>query len=150
MSAASRPACEVVERYVTPRAARNKNLQWRLIVNQETSGNTSSREGAEYLRGVQVVRVGQCVRPGRRCAGAAQGPRYGQESECRQLYCTVLYCARSPSAGSCSWTRGWWPAAPTPAPSPQTPSASPPAAPAPSATPGGRGAGLGRLQAFVR
>ena len=116
----------MVERYVTPRAARNKNLQWRLIVNQDTSGNTSSREGAEYLRGVQVVRVGQCVRPGRRCAGAAQGPRYG----------------RSPSAGSCTWTRGWWPAAPTPAPSPQTPSASPPAAPATSATPGGRDVGL--------
>ena len=104
MSAASRPACEVVERYVTPRAARNKNLQWRLIVNQdtsrETSGNTSSREGAEYLRGVQVVRVGQCVRPGRRCAGAAQGPRYGQESECRQLYLDTRLVARSPDTGA--------------------------------------------------
>lgn len=100
MSAASRPACEVVERYVTPRAARNKNLQWRLIVNQDTSGNTSSREGAEYLRGVQVVRVGQCVRPGRRCAGAAQGPRYGQESECRQLYLDTRLVARSPDTGA--------------------------------------------------
>lgn len=108
MSAASRPACEVVERYVTPRAARNKNLQWRLIVNQDTSGNTSrdtsgntsSREGAEYLRGVQVVRVGQCVRPGRRCAGAAQGPRYGQESECRQLYLDTRLVARSPHTGA--------------------------------------------------
>ena len=99
MSAASRPACEVVERYVTPRAARNKNLQWRLIVNQDTSGNTS-REGAEYLRGVQVVRVGQCVRPGRRCAGAAQGPRYGQESECRQLYLDTRLVARSPDTGA--------------------------------------------------
>ena len=94
MSAASRPACEVVERYVTPRAARNKNLQWRLIVNQDTSGNTSSREG------VQVVRVGQCVRPGRRCAGAAQGPRYGQESECRQLYLDTRLVARSPDTGA--------------------------------------------------
>ena len=100
MSAASRPACEVVERYVTPRAARNKNLQWRLIVNQDTSGNTSSREGAEYLRGLQVVRVGQCVRPGRRCAGAAQGPRYGQESECRQLYLDTRLVARSPDTGA--------------------------------------------------
>ena len=100
MSAASRPACEVVERYVTPRAALNKNLQWRLIVNQDTSGNTSSREGAEYLRGVQVVRVGQCVRPGRRCAGAAQGPRYGQESECRQLYLDTRLVARSPHTGA--------------------------------------------------
>ena len=104
MSAASRPACEVVERYVTPRAARNKNLQWRLIVNQETSrdtsGNTSRREGAEYLRGVQMVRVGQCVRPGRRCAGAAQGPRYGQESECRQLYLDTRLVARSPDTGA--------------------------------------------------
>ena len=108
MSAASRPACEVVERYVTPRAARNKNLQWRLIVNQDTSGNTSrdtsgntsSREEAEYLRGVQVVRVGQCVRPGRRCAGAAQGPRYGQESECRQLYLDTRLVARSPDTGA--------------------------------------------------
>ena len=99
MSAASRPACEVVERYVTPRAARNKNLQWRLIVNQDTSVNTS-REGAEYLRGVQVVRVGQCVRPGRRCAGAAQGPRYGQESECRQLYLDTRLVARSPDTGA--------------------------------------------------
>ena len=94
MSAASRPACEVVERYVTPRAARNKNLQWRLIVNQEISGNTSSREG------VQVVRVGQCVRPGRRCAGAAQGPHYGQESECRQLYLDTRLVARSPDTGA--------------------------------------------------
>ena len=94
MSAASRPACEVVERYVTPRAARNKNLQWRLIVNQEISGNTSSREG------VQVVRVGQCLRPGRRCAGAAQGPRYGQESECRQLYLDTRLVARSPDTGA--------------------------------------------------
>ena len=100
MSAASRPACEVVERYVTPRAARNKNLQWRLIVNQDTIGNTSSREGAEYLRGVQVVRVGQCVRPGRRCAGAAQGPRYGQVSECRQLYLDTRLVARSPDTGA--------------------------------------------------
>ena len=90
----------MVERYVTPRAARNKNLQWRLIVNQDTSGNTSSREGAEYLRGVQVVRVGQCVRPGRRCAGAAQGPRYGQESECRQLYLDTRLVARSPDTGA--------------------------------------------------
>ena len=100
MSAASRPACEVVERYVTPRAARNKNLQWRLIVNQDTSGNNSSREGAEYLRGVQVVRVGQCGRPGRRCAGAAQGPRYGQESECRQVYLDTRLVARSPDTGA--------------------------------------------------
>ena len=100
MSAASRPACEVVERYVTPRAALNKNLQWRFIVNQEISGNTSSREGAEYLRGVQVVRVGQCVRPGRRCAGAAQGPRYGQVSECRQLYLDTRLVARSPDTGA--------------------------------------------------
>ena len=84
----------MVERYVTPRAARNKNLQWRLIVNQDTSGNTSSREG------VQVVRVGQCVRPGRRCAGAAQGPRYGQESECRQLYLDTRLVARSPDTGA--------------------------------------------------
>ena len=49
---------------------------------------------------VQVVRVGQCVRPGRRCAGAAQGPRYGQESECRQLYLDTRLVARSPDTGA--------------------------------------------------
>ena len=102
MSAASLPACEVVERYVTPRAARNKNLQWRLIVNQDTSGNTSSRDtsGNTSMEIVQVVRVGQCVRPGRRCVGAAQGARYGQVSECRQLYLDTRLVARSPDTGA--------------------------------------------------
>ena len=111
MSAASLPACEVVERYVTPRAARNKNLQWRLIVNQDTSGNTSSRDTSSRdtsgntsrdasMEIVQVVRVGQCVRPGRRCVGAAQGARYGQVSECRQLYLDTRLVARSPDTGA--------------------------------------------------
>ena len=106
MSAASLPACEVVERYVTPRAARNKNLQWRLIVNQDTSGNTSSRDTSgntsrdASMEIVQVVRVGQCVRPGRRCVGAAQGARYGQVSECRQLYLDTRLVARSPDTGA--------------------------------------------------
>ena len=58
---------------MTPRAARNKNLQWRLIVNQETSGNPSSREGAVYLR--------------------------GQVSEF-QLYLDTLLVARSPDTGA--------------------------------------------------
>ena len=30
---ASQPACGMVEHYITPRAARNKNLEWRFIIN---------------------------------------------------------------------------------------------------------------------
>lgn len=67
----SRPACELVESFLAPRAARNKNLEWRFIVNNEES------EGEHQ----QVIRVGLCAAT-RECKGAWPG----QVTQCRQLY----------------------------------------------------------------
>ena len=72
MQETSRPACDLLETFVRPRAARNTNLQWRFIVND------IQEEDTEYQ---QVVRVGSCE-GSQECSGSWPG----QITQCRQQY----------------------------------------------------------------
>ena len=68
----SPPACELMESFIRPRAARNTELEWRFIV------NSVEEEDTDYQ---QVVRVGKCMGVSE-CAGAWPG----QITQCRQQY----------------------------------------------------------------
>ena len=69
----SHPACQLLETFVRPRAARNTDLEWRFIVND------LSEEDTEYQ---QVVRVGKCEGTHHECSGSWPG----QVTQCRQQY----------------------------------------------------------------
>ena len=66
--------CEVTTEYVKPRAAMNKNGQFRFIVNQPEGG------GEQYI---QLVRVARCVGAGEECGW---GVLAGRETRCQQEY----------------------------------------------------------------
>ena len=86
---ASRPACELVESFLTPRAARNRNMEWRFIINnqeddpeyQQVSTMAHNMGKSIYHAVPQVIRVGTCAAT-RECRGAWPG----QVTQCRQLY----------------------------------------------------------------
>ena len=59
----SRPACELMESFIRPRAARNTDLEWRFIVND------IEEEDTEYQ---QIVRVGKCMGT-HECSGSWPG-----------------------------------------------------------------------------
>ena len=83
------------ETYITPRAARNKNLEWRYIIN--SSENVTLRQvvavvlppSSDHCPAPQMVRVGLCISTGS-CHGlghAALTPSHvSHVSQCRQLY----------------------------------------------------------------
>ena len=84
------------ETYITPRAARNKNLEWRYIIN--SSENVTLRQVSVCccfpssdvtILLVQMVRVGLCISTGA-CHGLGHvsltPSHVTHVSQCRQLY----------------------------------------------------------------
>jgi len=67
--------CGLTTEYIMPRAAKNKNGQFRFIVNHPEGGDE------QYI---QLVRVARCAGAGEECGWGVMGP--GIETRCQQEY----------------------------------------------------------------
>jgi len=71
------PVCDSQESYIYPRTARNKDKEWKFVVNVISDG---AEEQEDY---VQAVKIEKCLRPGEECSVTNTGY---QQTVCRQKY----------------------------------------------------------------
>jgi len=71
------PVCDSQESYIYPRTARNKDREWKFVVNVISDG---TEEQEDY---VQAVKIEKCLRPGEECSVTNTGY---QQTVCRQKY----------------------------------------------------------------
>ena len=68
------PVCDSQESYIYPRTARNKDREWKFVVNVISDG---AEEQEDY---VQAVKIEKCLRPGEECSVTNTGY---QQTVCR-------------------------------------------------------------------
>ena len=68
------PVCDSQESYIYPRTARNKDKEWKFVVNVVSDG---SDQQEDY---VQAVKIEKCLRPGEECSVTNTGY---QQTVCR-------------------------------------------------------------------
>ena len=68
------PVCDSQESYIYPRTARNKDKEWKFVVNVISDG---AEEQEDY---VQAVKIEKCLRPGEECSVTNTGY---QQTVCR-------------------------------------------------------------------